>query len=76
MVLTRASRLLLMLILITASSSALANSDALSSDTDFDLDMLQFLGETEELESFGVDLDDMLGIDDSNDLAKTNGGSK
>ena len=75
MVLTRASRLLLMLILLTASSSALANEDVSSSDNDFDLDILQFLGETEGLESLGVDLDDMLGINDSDSSTKKQGGN-
>ena len=65
MVLTKASRLLLMVILLTSSSAALASEGVSSSDSDFDLDLLQFLGETAGLESLGVDLDDLLNGDES-----------
>jgi hypothetical protein len=54
-----------MVILLTSSSAALASEDVSSSESDFDLDLLQFLGETAGLESFGVDLDDLLDGDDS-----------
>ncbi len=65
MVLIKASRLLLMVILLTSCSAALASEDVSSSDSDFDLDLLQFLGETAGLESLGVNLDDLLDGDDS-----------
>ena len=54
-----------MVILLTSSSAALASEGVSSSDSDFDLDLLQFLGETAGLESLGVDLDDLLDGDDS-----------
>lgn len=65
MVLTKASRLLLMVLLLTTSSAAFASEGVSSSDYDFDLDLLQFLGETAGLESLGVNLDDLLDGDDS-----------
>ena len=68
MVLSRASRLLLMVILLTSSSAALASEDVSSSDSDFDLDLLQFLGETAGLESLGVDLDDLLDAEAYKDM--------
>lgn len=52
-----------MLIFLSASPVAFASEDALISDSDVDLDMLLFLGETAGLESLGVDLDGLLGLE-------------
>ena len=73
MVLIKARRLLLMVILLTTSSASLASEGVSSNDADFDIDLLQFLGETAGLESLGVDLDDLLDGDDSK---KAQGGSE
>ena len=62
MVLPRASRLLLMLMLLSASSIAYASEDVSTSDTEIDIELLEFLGDTAGLESLGVDIDGLLGI--------------
>ena len=62
MVLPRASRLILMLMLLSSSSMAFASGDATTSDTEIDIELLEFLGDTAGLESLGVDLDRLLGL--------------
>lgn len=66
MVLPKASRLLLMLMLLSSSSVAYANEDAIASETEIDIELLEFLGDIAGLESLGVDLDSLLGLDIDN----------
>jgi len=66
MVLPKASRLYLMLMLLSSPSLAYA-SDGAVGDSEIDIELLEFLGDTAELESFGVDLDRLLGLDDTPD---------
>ena len=74
MVLPKASRLLLMLFLLSSSSLAYAD-EAAASEAEVDIELLEFLGEIAGLESLGVDLDRLLGLDDSSDTNQAQGGS-
>ena len=64
MVLPKASRLLLMLMLLSSSSMVYANEEAATSDAEIDIELLEFLGDIAGLESLGLDLDSLLGLDD------------
>ena len=65
MVFQKASSFFLLLLLVSAFSSAHASSDPTTVGSEADLDMFLFLGETDGLEGMGVNLDEMLGIEDS-----------
>lgn len=77
MVLPRASRLLLMLMLLSSSSMAYANEEAAASEAEVDIELLEFLGDIAGLESLGLDLDSLLGldVDESSASKQTYGGA-
>ena len=56
-----------MLMLLGSSSLACANEDVTTDDFEIDIEMLEFLGVTAGLESLGVDIDGLLGVDDTAD---------
>lgn len=69
MVLPKASRLFLMLMLLSSSSLVHANEGATAG---LDPELLEFLGDTAGLEDFGLDLDEILGIEGEDIEAKPN----
>ena len=63
-----------MLILLGSSSLAFAGDAATVGDTEIDIEFLEFLGETAGLESLGVDIDGLLGIDNDAVSSQAGGG--
>ena len=74
MVLPKASRLLLMLMLLSSSSMVHASEEVATHVTEIDIELLEFLGEIAGLESLGLDLDRLLGLDDIEDSESADGG--
>ena len=52
-----------MLMLLSSSSLAYASEGAAAIEAEVDVELLEFLGEIAGLESLGLDLDDLLGLD-------------
>jgi len=61
--------------MLLSSPSLVYASDEAVSDSEIDIELLEFLGDTAELEYLGVDLDRLLGIlDDSSGSTHAQGG--
>jgi len=59
--------------MLLSSSSLVCASEETASEGEIDIELLEFLGDTAGLESLGVDLDELLGVDIDSDLAQSGG---
>lgn len=63
-----------MLMLLSSSSMVHASEEVATRATEIDIELLEFLGEIAGLESLGLDLDRLLGLDDIEDSESADGG--